>query len=525
MLTSQVAVGPLVGAERPIGAASVLELIQRVSLSRPTAVALEHRGRERTFAELMQQVADVATALAEAGVARGDRVAVYADRTPDVIAAALAAMALGAAYVPVDPANPAARTQGILLGADAALLAYDGASAAAPPSGTHLAQLDVAAVRRSGRRLPTLPSSEEIAYIIFTSGTTGVPKGVAIEHGSLANYVEWSAATVGDSGIGSPVIGSLGFDLSMTSLWIPLAQGKRVVLTDGILDRDAVFRQRPEPFTFIKATPSHFRFFERTTRPVYSAFTNVLMFGGELLEVGFLRSMAERLGNVRLINHYGPTETTIGCCYNEFRLADLPSSAGVPIGRPIWNTRAYVVDESLRPVPPGGVGELVIAGRGVARGYLGVADVGQRFIDERELGGPVGRAYRTGDFVERLPSGVLLYLGRKDNQLKVSGHRVEMAELRGKALLVRGVADVAFEVVRRDLDHLEVYVVPSDGDVPHAQLASSIRVALSATLPAALVPRRVHVVPAILTNANGKVDLRATRAQLEQAAEAAAPAS
>jgi D-alanine--poly(phosphoribitol) ligase subunit 1 len=161
----------------------------------------------------------------------------------------------------------------------------------------------------------------------------------------------------------------------------------------------------------------------------------------------------------------------------------------------------------------------------VARGYLGVADTAHRFIDERELGGPSGRAYRTGDFVERLPSGVLLYLGRKDNQLKVSGHRVEMAELRGKTLLVRGVADVAFEVVRRDLDHLEVYVVPSDVDVPHAQIASSIRLALSATLPAALVPRRVHVVPAILTNGNGKVDLRATRAQLAQAGESSAPAS
>jgi amino acid adenylation domain-containing protein len=517
--------GPLLGSVRPIGAASILELIQGVSLSRPAAVALEHRGREQTFAELVQRVADVAAALAEAGVVRGDRVAVYADRTPEVIATALAAMALGAAYVPVDPANPAARTQAILLGADAAVLAYDGGSAAVPPSGTRLTQLDVAAVSRGGRRLPTLPASEEVAYVIFPPRTTGVPTGLAIEHGSLANYVEWGAATVGDRGAGSPVIGSLGFDLSMTSLWIPLAQGRRVVLTDGILDREALFRQRPEPFTFVKATPSHFRFFERTTRPVYSAFTNLLMFGGELLEVGLLRSMAERLGAVRLVNHYGPTETTIGCCYNEFRLDDLPSTGGVSIGRPIWNTRAYVVDESLRPVPPGSVGELVIAGRGVARGYLGVAATGDRFIDERELGGPPGRAYRTGDFVERLPSGLLLYLGRKDNQLKVSGHRVEMAELRGKALLVRGVADVAFEVVRRDLDHLEVYVVPSDGDVPHAQLASAIRLALSTALPPALVPRKVHVVPAILTNANGKVDLRATRAQIEQAAEASAPAS
>jgi D-alanine--poly(phosphoribitol) ligase subunit 1 len=527
MLTSQLSVGPLVGSTRPIDAASILDLVHGISRSRPTAVALEHRGREWTFAELMQRVADVAGALGEAGVARGDRVAVYADRTPDVIATALAAMVLGAAYVPIDPTNPPARTQGILLGADAALLAYDGASAAAPPpSGIHLAQLDVTVVPRVGRRLPTLPSSEEVAYIIFTSGTTGVPKGVAIEHGSLVNYVQWGAATVGDAGTGSPVIGSLGFDLSMTSLWLPLAQGKRVVLTDGILDREAVFRQRPERFTFIKATPSHFRFFERTSRPAYSAFTNALMFGGELLDVGLLRAMEERLGGVRLINHYGPTETTIGCCFNEFRLADMPASGGVPIGRPIWNTRAYVVDESLRPVPPGSVGELVIAGRGVARGYLGGADAGGRFVDERELGGPSGRAYRTGDFVERLPSGLLLYLGRKDNQLKVSGHRVEMAELRGKALLVRGVADVAFEVVRRDLDHLEVYVVPSaDDDVPHAQLVSALRLALSASLPAALVPRRVHVVPAILTNGNGKIDLSATRAQLAPAAEAAAPAA
>jgi len=122
---------------------------------------------------------------------------VYADRTPDVIATALAAMALGAAYVPVDPANPAARTQSILLGADAAVLAYDGRSSASRPAGTRLAQIDVGALPRVGRKLPALPSSQELAYLIFTSGTTGVPKGVAIEHGSLANYVAWGAATVG----------------------------------------------------------------------------------------------------------------------------------------------------------------------------------------------------------------------------------------------------------------------------------------------------------------------------------------
>jgi amino acid adenylation domain-containing protein len=517
--------GPLVGATRPIDAASLLELIERVSRARPGAVALEHRGREVTYGELMQRIADIAAALADAGVVRGARVAVYADRTPNVIATALAAMAAGAAYVPIDPANPESRTQTILLGADAAVFAYDGKATREPPCDTRLSRLDVATLPHVGRHLPSPPASDEIAYVIFTSGTTGVPKGVAIEHGSLVNYVEWGAATVGVSGLGSPVIGSLGFDLSMTSLWIPLAQGKRVVLTDGILDHKELFRQRPEPFTFIKATPSHFRFFERTTRPVYSGVTNLLMFGGELLEATLLQSMAERLGGVRLVNHYGPTETTIGCCYNEFRLDELSSRAGVPIGRPIWNTRAYVVDESLRPVPAGGVGELVIAGRGVARGYLGLANTGERFIDERELGGQPGRAYRTGDFVERLPSGVLLYLGRRDNQLKVSGHRVEMAELRGKALLVRGVADVAFEVVRRDLEHLEVYVVPSDADIPPAQLASAVRTALSAALPSALVPRRVHVVPAILTNANGKVDLPATRALQQRAAEPSAPAS
>ncbi|MGH7340940.1 MAG: AMP-binding protein, partial [Candidatus Rokuibacteriota bacterium] len=128
--------GPLVGSARPGDAASVLELIHRVSRSRPGAVALEHRGRELTFAELMQRVADISAVLTEAGVLRGARVAVHADRTPDVIATALAAMALGAAYVPVDPANPAARTQAILLGADATVFAYDGGSATAPPSGT-----------------------------------------------------------------------------------------------------------------------------------------------------------------------------------------------------------------------------------------------------------------------------------------------------------------------------------------------------------------------------------------------------
>ncbi|GAX51797.1 amino acid adenylation domain-containing protein [Streptomyces olivochromogenes] len=505
---------PLSGLERPVVDDSLVRMMRRHARTIPDAVAVESAGSPLTYGQLWHRALVVAAALDEAGAGAGDRVAVLADRSAGTVVAALAVMALGAAYVPIDPTHPAERTAAVLAGAGPAALLHDGAHSGALPALPGMAVIDV-------RTLPDvvsppereLPGPQDIAYVVFTSGSTGTPKGVMVPHGALANYVSWCGDLVGSEGLGSPLFASLGFDLAMTSLWVPLAQGRRVVTVSGLWDQATLFGERAEKYTFVKMTPSHARFFDVLAQPPsYDRVTRLLMFGGEGLDPALIAALGSRVDGVRLVNHYGPTETTIGCCAHRFDNRNVPSTPTVPIGRPAWNTRAYVVDEQLRPVPAGRPGELVIAGRAVAAGYLGQPSQ-DRFIDERDLGGRAGRAYRTGDVVELLAEGSLLYLGRRDDQLKVNGHRVEPGELRHHVLAVPGVADAVFDVARGPVDTLELFVRPDATPLGRAELVTAVRAALAAVLPSALVPEEVHAVDEIVVNANGKRDVAATRAR------------
>ncbi|WP_405664194.1 amino acid adenylation domain-containing protein [Streptomyces sp. RK9] len=556
----------LSGAVRRVEADSVVRMVRDHARLRPDAVAVESAGQLVTFRQLWCGVLSVAAGLEEAGVGPGDRVALWADRSAGVVTGALAVMALGAAYVPIDPAHPGDRTAAVLAGADPAALLHDGGPSAAGLPQVRVPVLDVRELLAAGARGAAgvtgaagagasvggpgavapperaLPGPEDIAYVVFTSGSTGTPKGVMVPHASLANYVSWCGELVGGGGVGSPLFASLGFDLAMTSLWVPLARGLRVVTVSGLHDQETLFGAREDPYTFVKLTPSHARFFDVLAEPPrYDRATRLLMFGGEGLDPALIASLGDRVDGVRLVNHYGPTETTIGCCAYAFDSAHVPTTPTVPIGAPAWNTRAYVVDDQLRPVAPGRPGELVIAGRAVAAGYLGGRDTGGKFLDERELGGAAGRAYRTGDMVELLPEGALLYLGRGDDQLKVNGHRVELGELRHHVLAVPGVADAAFDIVRGPVDALELFIRVKDASVlassapaPASASASAaaptsaadrshapdftdtVRDALAEKLPSALVPESVRVVPDIVFNANGKCDVAATRRQLDR---------
>ncbi|GHE61315.1 hypothetical protein GCM10018785_32960 [Streptomyces longispororuber] len=526
MVSSVAHPSSLSGAVRHVAAHSVVALVREHAMRRPDAVAVQSGTTLLTYRRLWHDALLVAAALEDAGVGPGDRVALWADRTPGAIGGALGVMALGAAYVPIDPAHPGERTTAVLAGAAPAALVHDGAAGTGLLPAVDVPALDVRELTQGapdpgapGAAAPpqrALPGPEDIAYVVFTSGSTGTPKGVMVPHGSLANYVSWCGDLVGGAGIGSPLFASLGFDLAMTSLWVPLAQGNRVVTVSGLHDQATLFGARDDRYTFVKLTPSHARFFDVLADPPrYDGATRLLMFGGEGLDPALVTSLAPRLDGVRLVNHYGPTETTIGCCAYAFDATRVPTTPTVPIGSPAWNTRAYVVDEELRPVAPGQPGELVVAGRAVAAGYVGDRSGGGKFLDERDLGGAPGRAYRTGDMVELLPEGALLYLGRRDDQLKVNGHRVELGELRHHVLAVPGVADAAFDIVRGPVDTLELLLrttgpAPADEEFPEV-----VRKSLAAALPSALVPESIRVVPRFVFNANGKCDVAATRRQLD----------
>ncbi len=487
-------------------------MVARWAARAPDAPAIVHGELTIGFAGLLDCAERIADRLTEAGVGPGDRVALWADRTPNVVCAGLGIWLARCAYVPIDPSYPHDRVRMILDAADPALLAYDGdAPGKAPPETAR--SFDIAeALEAEDRRAPgppQLPERDDAAYVIFTSGSTGVPKGVVVEHGSVANYVAWAGAAMVRSGSGAPLFGNMGFDHSVTPWWVPLAHGKPVEVIAGTWDQAALFAPRAERWSFLKLTPSHARLFERLSQPDYRAVAECLMLGGELLRPELIAQIGERLAGVRIINHYGPTETTVGCVTREFMAGDVPGDVSVPIGRPVWNARAYVVDEELRLVRPGEPGELVMAGASIARGYL-QADERERFIDESEVEGAEagGRAYRTGDIVELLPSGELSCLGRFDDQLSVGGFRTEREELRRHALSVPGITEAAFEVVPGDVEVVRATVVADPG-VDRHEVARALRRRMRESLPAAVVPKSVDVVDRLTVNSHGKLDLRA----------------
>jgi len=328
-----------------------------------------------------------------------------------------------------------------------------------------------------------------------------------VEHRSLVNYCAWWSSVVGADTGGTPIFGSLGFDHTITCWWPTLLRGAPLTLCGGLWDVERLLRPPGTRYSAIKLTPSQLRFLERTGRPDYRQACRIVVLGGEALEPSLLEEISGRLRGVRLVNHYGPTEATVGTCWHEFSPTGLGGASAVPIGRPIWNTRLYVVGADLRPVPPGEAGELVVAGAGVARGYLAG---GGGFLDKSELGEAPGRAYRTGDQVALRPDGVLEYLGRLDRQVKVNGHRIELDELRHNALAVTDVADADFAVAGDPLQYVEMFLVCASGADPD-RVAAEVRALLQRRMPAAAVPKKVTIVPEIGITVHGKRDPAATR--------------
>ena len=283
--------------------------------------------------------------------------------------------------------------------------------------------------------------------MIYTSGSTGAPKGVLVSHRGLINYLLWSIREYGvQRGNGSPVHSSIAFDLTVTSIFPALLSGKPVVLAAGAqndvenLGDVLLFR---DSLSLVKLTPAHVEVLNSSLSAPQTQFKDrarALVIGGEALKYETLAPFRASAPETRLINEYGPTETVVGCCVYEVR-SDDPESGDVPIGRPIANTRLYVLDGNLEPVPIGVPGELYIAGEGVARGYLRrSALTAGRFV--ADLYGPPGaRMYRSGDLARRRPDGVLEFLGRADQQLKVRGYRIEPGEIEAMLRRHERVAD------------------------------------------------------------------------------------
>ncbi|GHF64089.1 non-ribosomal peptide synthetase [Streptomyces griseosporeus] len=441
----------------------------------PHAPALDFEGRTLGYRELDLRSDRLAHALAARGVGAEDLVAVALPRTDAMVVALLAVLKAGAAYVPIDPEYPADRVAYMLDDAAPALLLTDRDTAAGLPPGTAVPRLvlddtrtadELAAVTETGldrvRRIPA-PHPEHPAYVIYTSGSTGRPKGVVVGHENLLNLLNAMQGqlrlTAGDRLL---AVTTIGFDISNLELWTPLAHGARLVLAarETVKDPVALARLVEESgATVLQATPTAWQGLVATRPDALRGLVKLV--GGEALPGPLGRALHDLGGS--LTNVYGPTETTI---WSTSALLDATTCERPPIGRPLDNTRVYVLDAGLRPVAPGEAGELYIAGTGVARGYLNRPGLTSERFTADPFGPAGSRMYRTGDLVRWSAEGDLEYIGRTDHQVKVRGFRIELGEIEAALTTQEEIAQ-AVVVAREDTPgdkRLVAYTVPDRGD-------------------------------------------------------------
>ncbi|MBX7555726.1 amino acid adenylation domain-containing protein, partial [Streptomyces sp. tea 10] len=489
---------------------TVPELFARRVAAAPGADAVISADGILSAAELDARAGRLARRLTLLGVGPESLVALALPRsTVDLVVAAVAVWKAGGAYLPVDPAYPADRIAYMLDDARPALVLATGETALGLPESTEAFLLDDDTdtdTADSGGEPDSTPTPAVLpahpAYVIYTSGSTGRPKGVVVSHAGVASLLHTQAERLG-VGPGSRVLqfASPSFDAAFWELCMGLLSGAAVVVA-GAADL-----QPGEP---LAGTLRTYGVTHATLPPVVLA---AMAADGDLLPQGTLVSAGEALaGEVAdrwsvgrdLINAYGPTESTVCASMSG------PVTAGTapPIGRPVDNTRLYVLDAALRPVPPGVLGELYLAGAGLARGYLGRPGLSAERFVACPFGGPGERMYRTGDLARWRPDGQLEYVGRADDQVKIRGFRIELGEVEAVLARHETVGQVA-ALVREDqpgVKHLVAYVVPSPGA---EVVVSGLRAHVGESLPDYMVPAAIVVLDAFPQTPNGKLDRKA----------------
>ncbi|WP_088642521.1 non-ribosomal peptide synthetase [Micromonospora wenchangensis] len=414
------------------------ELVDEQAELTPDAPAVLHAGAVVVYRDLVRSANRIGQHLREAGARPGRTVAVLLSHAPETVAVLLAIMKTGAAYLPLDPGQPALRTNAMLADSGATLLVVaDGVPDGVDCTGLLVVGLDAertSIAARPAQPLAVAVSADHPLYLMYTSGSTGQPKAALLTHRNVVNYLRWAARYYTLSrGTGVAVHSSLAFDLTVTSLFAPLLAGQHLVIGDA--ERDvpgaellAVLHQADD-LSLIKLTPSHLRFLARSSTDDAPALPcRTVAVGGEALHGEAVAGLRRRHLAIRLVNEYGPTETAVACtAYDGDRVTPY---GRVPIGTPISNLRVYVLDAAMRPTPIGVPGELYVGGTGVGLGYWRRgALTAAAFVPDPFGTEPGGRLYRTGDLARYLSDGDLEYLGRRDEQVKVRGHRIEYGEI------------------------------------------------------------------------------------------------
>ncbi|HKP91731.1 MAG TPA: amino acid adenylation domain-containing protein [Thermoleophilaceae bacterium] len=485
--------------------------IERFAHMEPERVAIVTRDGELTFRELNARADAVAWQLHELGVGREDIVGISLPRRLDALVAIYGTWKAGAAYLPLDAAQPLPRRRFMLddTNAKALITAPAWADELAGDTVEVLSwEGDGPAGRQTGTTLG--PSLDDLAYVIYTSGSTGNPKGVMIEHRSLAAFVHWGVSTFSPDELARVFAAtSYGFDMSLFELTIPFAAGGALILADNFFEIAEAGEHRP---TMVNTVPSLMAAALADTTLPDSVRTAV--FCGETLPPDVAEKVHRQPGVTRVVNAYGPTEDTV---YST--AAEVPAGQPPTCGRPLPGTQVYLLDADLKPVGPGDEGEICLAGAGLARGYLGRADLTRERFVERPLGadGPA-RLYRTGDLGRWEDDGSLQHLGRLDHQIKLRGVRIEPGEIEAALLRhpeVRQAVAVARERPAGGGRWLVAYVVCHPGADPDTR---ALREMLRERLPEPMVPSAFVKLDEMPLNPNGKLD----RARLPEPSTAVA---
>ncbi|MBH3068281.1 amino acid adenylation domain-containing protein, partial [Serratia marcescens] len=479
----------------------------------PDATALVSGTESLSYAQLNARANRLAHALIARGVGPDSRVAVCAERGLNMVTALFGILKAGGAYVPLDPAYPGERLQYILQDADPVLLLADAAGRAAlgEPATPQLALEAALPETLSAENPAPRAQASHLAYVIYTSGSTGKPKGAMNEHRGVVNRLVWMQEAYGLTAADTVLQKTpFGFDVSVWEFFWPLMVGARLVMAkpEGHKDPDYLSRAIEQyGVTTLHFVPSMLQSFLADGQAATRCGQVVrVMCSGEALPAALVAEFYRRLPQAELHNLYGPTEAAVDVtAWHCSREADRVS---VPIGRPIANTRIYLLDERGQPVPLGAVGELYIGGVQVARGYLHRPELtAERFLSDPFA--PGGRMYRTGDVARYLANGDIEYLGRNDQQVKIRGFRIECGEIEAALATHPAVREAVVDArAVGDDKRLVAWVVPAV-DVAEETLAGALRQHVSAALPDYMVPSAWVVVVALPLSPNGKLDRRA----------------
>lgn len=497
-------------------ASTVAARFARAAAAWPDRAALSCGGQVVSYGGLDRWAARIARPLAALGCGAETVVAVCVDRSPALVAALLGVMKSGAAFLALDPQFPRERLIMLARQSGARAIVTQGAYAdlfEAIGAPMLLVESTVAdGVPATDRPLPrpAEPHPSTLAYVLYTSGSTGLPKAVAVTHASLDHYVRWASAFYSPDPTGVAILhSSIGFDLTMTSVFCPLVTGMRTVIIPEHDGFDAVIRlldEGQERVGLLKVTPSHLALLPEP--PASAAWDcDVLIVGGERFTTARARAWRARDPRTRIFNEYGPTEATVGCCVSEITTLDGAPDAPLSIGAAIDEVRLRVEAQAAGPPADPHEGELFIGGPCLARGYLqAAAATAEKFLPDPERAG--ARCYRTGDWVTRAPAGGdLTFVGRRDRQRKVNGIRIELEEI--EAILSRypGVRAAAIVPTRdpqgRELLAAFLDVGPAAGPpLDPAAFNAYVR----GRVLQAVMPRAVHLVDALPIAVSGKVD-------------------